>query len=382
MRRVAAALALASLVLTAPQAEASRARSLVLGSGSGLMMYPLAGPSGAESGFLTLGNGSLYYEDSYNFFINPAAINDERNWVLIEKSTDTSATAQGGFIMSALLFKLGIYVNRPGSTQRILGASSYAPALNYAAGTVIRPIELFIGADMGVKWALGFSYGAATGAAVSGTNVGITAGAQIAFLEPFFGMTVYGQDSGSSASGTNHASIRGGVKAQLEDWAPYFAFVNSTNTVASTGARESELVIGGGVGHSTKLTETLRLNTAISFWNASAGTDPSGTVASRQGVPLELSAEGDFLTWLTLRAGLIFHLWDRASLGSASAPPAAYTNPNSMARGAMGASFHFGKLHMDWAIGGLLGAAPGMVQSPNFDFSNGLFAAAGMTFQW
>src|SRR5690606_10539677 len=87
----------------------------------------------------------------YNIFYNPAYVNDYKNWATIEKSNSPGNTAQGGFINSFLNFNFGLYLNRVDGVARLNSTASSDTYSNY---TNMRPVDIFLGADMGVKWGL------------------------------------------------------------------------------------------------------------------------------------------------------------------------------------------------------------------------------------
>jgi hypothetical protein len=140
-------------VFASSDVYASRARVLVEGTG--------------DSG-LILGNngnmGSFYADDAYNMFYNPAYVNDYKNFGIIEKSNFNSAytsaggnnviatsggtTAEGGFVTSIGNYSLGLYMNR----TDVLSDAIYQNPFN------MRPIDVMIGGDNGLKWGLGLTY--------------------------------------------------------------------------------------------------------------------------------------------------------------------------------------------------------------------------------
>jgi len=71
--------------------------------------------TGTGDGGLVLGangsSGSFHADDDYNLFYNPAFVNDQADWAIIEKSNFTGAglggTAQGGFVTSLADVKFG-----------------------------------------------------------------------------------------------------------------------------------------------------------------------------------------------------------------------------------------------------------------------------------
>ncbi|MBI3541838.1 MAG: hypothetical protein HY075_01000 [Deltaproteobacteria bacterium] len=110
-------------------------------------------------------NGALWYDDDYNVFYNPAYVNDNKNYAVVQKGME------GGWFKSEFEnFAYGVYVNR-GGNGAINGYNSNAGNV-YGGGNLVapgtgnlatfigtasvvptlRPIDLFFGGDTGLKW--------------------------------------------------------------------------------------------------------------------------------------------------------------------------------------------------------------------------------------
>jgi hypothetical protein len=130
----------------------------------------------------------------------------------------------------------------------------------------------------------------------------------------------------------------------------------------------------------------VKLNYALSVWSIKDSTDGGApTDATRLTVPVDFSLEGDANSWLTLRAGLGYHLYDRAGLSSGQKDTVA-----DMTTGRVGATVHAGKADVDFAVGklgianeGTTGSGEGAAyDNQTLDFGNGFFAAAAFTYHW
>ena len=332
------------------QTFASRATNLVLGAG--------------DAGTVLQG-GSFFYEDNYNIFYNPAYVNDFKNWAIIEKSGAPNATAQGGFVASIASFNFGLYLNRGNAIPSQLGLASGGFGVpgtitNQWSPNPVRPIDVFIGGDMGFKWGLGLTYSSAATIAGNSSLVVLHGGAEINGFEPFVSGTVSGSDVNGS-----HSFFRGGARYKWGEWTPYLAFATFNDPINALGtASNHELNIGGGLGRNAHIAEGVRLLYALSYWSV------NDSVNSRNILPIDLSLEGDVVTWMTLRAGLSYRLIDRTSGVSAG----------DNTTGRFGATAHAGKVDFEFAVGG--GSAAGNIDSGSFDLANGLFTAANLTYRW
>ncbi len=388
-------------ILAGSNAFASRAHEVVMGTGDGGTI---------------LNGGSFFFDDNRNMFYNPAYINDFKNWATIEKSNAPRGTAEAGFVTSFTNFNLGVYFNRgdafvgfpglasnqggggstPGTTYLPDASGSYTSGSG--AGNPLRPIELLVGGDMGVKWGLGLTYASSSSNAGTNGKAGTSApatpgnkgyfgaqiGASIANLEPFFGMNFIGRNLDKDL---NSHYYRGGVRYHWGEWTPYAA-VLSTNyndeRVAGTLNKLTGTNWGLGLGRSAKIAEGVRMNYALSYWNVheknetngGTGTPTVETKWNRSIVPVDMAIEGDLASWITLRGGFAFRIWD--SVGGTAAQDVADT---TTAR--LGAGLHFGKADIDFAFGMGQSATEGaQADSQTLGVSENLFTAASLTYHW
>jgi hypothetical protein len=353
-------------MVLANNAFASRATNLVLGSGDG----------GTVLGGST-GGGSFFYDDSRNMFYNPAYINDFKNFATVEKSNSPGSTAEGGFVTSVMNFNLGVWVNRgdyfEGSTYQDKTGANGA-ATNYSV-TPVRPIEIFAGSDMGTfKWGLGLSYASHSGTTSvtqtgDSSDMNVTVGASVMNLEPFFKVKVKGTDPAGNQDFWNI-----GTRYRFGEWTPYAAYANAKNNNITA---LQEKTWGFGLGRSAKLAEGVKLNYALSYWNV---TDTiTGSDTKRQMLPIDISLEGDVNSWLTLRAGLGYHLVDKTQGTSAA----------DNTTGRIGATIHAGKADVDFAAakyapsaGTETQAAGTGVDAQTLDIGSGFFTAMSVTYRW
>jgi len=340
-KRILVAL-LALAAISASDALASRARILVLGNGD-----PLGTVTGSTSG------GSLSYDDSYNFFYNPVYVNDFKNWATIEKSNGTNTKAEGGFVTSFMGFNLGAYLNRVDAVRT-----------TYANRNNMRPVELALGGDMGVKWGVGAAISTFRTGGNTDSNVNLKAGLSIADFEPFANWVVKGTEATTART---HRGYGAGVRYHFGEWTPYIAW--NMDKVDDTKISNG---YGVGVGRSAKLADNARLIYSTGYWHQTVGAAGGGGTSI---IPIQVAVEGDAWTWLTLRGGLTYRLFNRTSGNS--------NNDDTSAR--LGAALHMGKADFEWAFGSanpVTAAEAGSMDTETFGLGSGLFTAASLSYHW
>lgn len=311
---------------------ASRAREVALGTG--------------DAG-LVLNGGSLYYDTEYNIFYNPSYINDFKNFGIIEKSNFPGLTAQGGFINSIFNFSFGLYMNR-----------RQAISENYASANDMRPFEILLGSDMGVKWGVSLETAGFSTAEKSDADMTLRGGIQFAEFEPFFSYKLKGTERIVADNTYKGWSL--GTRYKWGEWVPYVAYRSmETNGILSRS-------FGTGIARNAKLAEGIKTNTAVGFFRS--------TGQSRSIVPLDFSVEADPVVWLTLRAGISYRIFDRVGEQSQF----------DTTTGRLGAGFHVGRATFDWTVGRSVWGAEGTTSADpqTFDLTSGFFTAASMMFNW
>jgi hypothetical protein len=340
-------LALVALaVLGSTDAFASRAREIVMGQAD-------------PFGILDAQHGSFYYDDNYNIFYNPSYANDFKNWATIEKTNGNvvgkASQAEGGFVANAMNFNIGFFMNRTSGIAGTYGTPATSGGL--------RPFDVILAGDMGVKWGVGVTHGdykAGTDLTASETDINL--GVQVMDFEPFARFSINGSDKLTAGTETKYSNFRVGTRYKYGEWVPFAAYgQDKVTTATETTTKEW----GVGLGRSAKMTDTSTLNYAVSYWKQK----------SHSIVPINLSAEAELVSWLTGRAGLTYDLINRDTNGS----------QNSSVLGRVGASFNLGKVSFDWAVGGSTGgpvADYANVDGQTFDIGSGFFTNASMTYRW
>lgn len=358
MRKSLLTLLVTVSLLAGTEAMASRARLLVFGTGDGGMLLGTTG-----------NNGSFYVEDAYNSFYNPSYINDYNDWVTVEKAGGPGNRAQGGFSASVMNFNLGVFMNRFQSYGGLYATNDQD----------FRPLDFIIGSDMGVKWGLRAQYGShrTKGTTVTPNrfdrDLTLNFGAQIRDFHPFISWKAMGMDE-SGTDKVKNKDIGFGLRYKYGEWTPYAAWRSVKSEVGTTETAKMT-AYGLGVGRNMKIADATTLHYAISFWKSSASGTYAATNDKHNMIPLDVGVESDALSWLTVRAGVMYALWDRKQGNTQT----------DTTTGRVGATFHVGQADLDWVVGsGTTTAteAPASADTNTFDFSNGLFTAASLTYRW
>lgn len=415
--------AILAALLVGSNAMASIARQAVMGS------HPVFTSAGAGT-VSTLANGSLWFDDDYNVFYNPAYINDNKNYVTVQKGFE------GGFFKSEFEnFAYGVYMNRggTGNAGANYGAGSLVAPGNRArtafvgTGTALntqRPIDLFFGGDTGIKWGfhvawaynrdqLGGSQPNNADAEVTNRYWHFDLGAEVMGLEPFIGATLFSKYQNTITSQRSEANLdefNAGLRYKYEGWTPYAVFSKTRQSglpVAAANQVQARLNnFGVGVGHDTKVADGVHVYKHVGFVMSSveddagaAGSTPAGITLTADAnrdyrdiiVPLNVALEGDATSWLTLRAGVAYDLINQrkyASTNKTAGNTTALTDKNASFAGTtrfrVGSTFKFGKLHVDSAFGNGAAAAAGgeNLDTSAVGFDGQTFALLSASYHW
>ena len=315
-KRIVAVLALS---LASTSAFASQAHNIVSGGGDADRILCANGMC-----------GSFYTNDEYNIFWNPALINGQKGYAVIENQNTSGTSA--GFVTDVANFNLGVFLNRPLNT---FGAD--------------RAVDVVLGGETGVKWGVGLTHALSEGAP---KFTKLNAGVVVSDFEPFVSYTIKNTDGATSESKATDMTI--GTRYHYGEWTPYAAYRTSKATAAGVEASESGSAYGLGLGRMTKMGE-VKMDYAVSYWHT-GGANPKTSV-----VPVEMSASVDASSWLVVRAGFSHDLIARGIT------PATSTR--------LGGTFKMGKADLDMVVkkDGTTG---------EFGFSDDLVANAGLTYRW
>jgi hypothetical protein len=304
--------AVLALSLVSSSAFASQAKNIVTGGG--------------DAGNILCGNGmcgSFYTNDEYNIFWNPAFINGQKNWAIVENGLDSGTSA--GFVTSMGSFNVGAFLNRP--------------TVNGNGG---QALDLIVGGDMGVKWGIGLTQTLSQDASNTASTTNLKAGVIVADFEPFAAFSLK-----DTADGTNsNSDFTVGTRYHYGEWTPYAAF----RSQKAAGATDSSSLWGLGLGRNAKMGD-VTMDYSLSYWNTDAGYN----------LPLALTFTADAASWLAVRAGFQHAL--RGQGGTTTT---------------LGSTFKLGKADLDMVVG----QNNGTTGPDSFGFTDDLFANAGLTYRW
>jgi hypothetical protein len=357
MKRVLA-LAIAIVALTGTDAFASRARVSVFGTGDG--------------GIGLINDGSLYADDAHNMFYNPSYIVGGKDWVVLEKNNG-AGKAQGGFMTSMAGFHMGAYLNRP--------MTFYTGSVNTINAANFRPIEIFVGSDMGVKWGLSFDIGNFKESKdVSDSAMKLGLGAQISGFEPWVDFLISGKNkTAAPTKDITFSDMTFGVKYKMGDWTPYAAVRMQGNKNENTGAVAPEAkqsVFGLGIGRHMKAGEGKVMynlgyfNKANRAANASGGGTDAGKTTTM--IPVSLAGEVDLNSWFTVRGGVQYALLHQVD--------GVTQNDSTGAR--IGATIKAGGAAIDWVMGSGGATAETSADDVSLGIGQGMFSSVSLTYAW
>ncbi|MBL7716383.1 MAG: hypothetical protein JNL01_13030 [Bdellovibrionales bacterium] len=331
-------------VVCGSNAFASRARVNVMGTADAANTLP-AGTS-------------IYIDDYRNMFYNPALVNTHKNWAAIEASNGSAATAsEGGFSNSIASINYAVFMNRNGG---VVGNYATAPT---------RPIDIIVGGDMGVKWGLGLTMaGNRVSETVESNEMVAKAGVEVAGVNIFAGFMLAGSDKQSATVTNKNGGMNFGATMKMGEWMPFLTYASTNATPQGGTSTTQNAGFNLGMGRNTKF-DQVKFNYSVGI---SRIMRTGGAATNRNMIPINMSAETDVASWMAVRAGLGYNLWDRTNN---------VTNAGQ-ATGSIGASFLFGKATtFDWAVGY---AGGGIVSPANtgIDLANNFFSQASLNYRW
>lgn len=369
----------------------------------------------------TVVNGSLWYDDSYNVFYNPAYVNTYKDYVVVQKGLEG-----GWFASLGDNFVYGIYMNRGGNDNAagLYGGNTFvAPGINTRNATLgsatmldtQRPIDFFIGGDMGVKWGFHATWaynrnttGATnpnkSGAEITNSYWHFDLGAEIMGFEPFIGATILSKYKNDLNQNIEQVldEYNLGFRYRYEAWTPYVAFKKfregSLVAGAATQTQGKMTIVGAGVGHDTKVADGVHIFKNVGLWYSMTEDDTYSSEIQRDYqqwvVPLNLAFEADATSWLTLRAGGYMDIINQRTYKRNSATDSvnvadtkkSITNTALSPSFRIGSTFNFGKLKVDSAFGtGAVttdGASATNVDTSSAGFDSQTFALVSASYSW
>lgn len=327
-------LVVAGLAVLSTSAFASKARMEALGQGS----------------------TSKYIMDTRSVFLNPAAVNENKNYIITEWGTsqvlaaDTTAQprAEGGFFREMGAMSYGLYLGNDDSKQAHTG--TFLGQSN--------ALDLFVGGDMGMKWGARVHYANAKDETVAADQkkqnaLGLGLGVSHGDFDAYVNTDLTDKSEGSAVSADSEkmkSAYQVGGSYKWSSWtffADYDTSKKEKNLAAvASSNKEATIIVGAGRVH--ELNPTSRLFTDVQYQNQTQTIEGvgAGKVKTSQ-LPVTLGMEVDATSWLVVRGSvsqpiLINEVKDIAGKKKTQANQ---TTVNG------GATLNFGKLKVDGMVG-------------------------------
>jgi len=328
-------LVIASLAVLSTSAFASKARMEALGQGQ----------------------VSRYIMDTRSVFLNPAMVNEQKNYIITEWGTSavttddaTTPRAEGGFFREMGTFTYGLYLGNDSSR------------INHSTGFLNQSnaLDLFLGGDMGVKWGARVHYANAkdetnlnSTATTKNNAFGLGLGAEMGDAEAYVNVDLADKSNGDATVAGNgyeskmKPSYTVGGSYKFAGWSFFAEYdmskLNETKATATT-EKDSTILVGAGRVH--EINPTARLITDLSLSMNTNETTANGKVKTNA-LPATLGMEVDATSWLVLRGSVAQNIiFGEKKLANGKKQ----TIPNSTTVNA-GATLNFGKLKVDGMIG-------------------------------
>lgn len=331
------------------------------------------------------GSASKFIMDSRSIFLNPAAVNEQKNYIVTEWGTsgaadsDAAPRAEGGFFREMGTFNYGLYLGNDSS--RIAHGTGFMAESN--------ALDLFLGGDMGMKWGAKVHYATAkdeqgtTGAAAEARKhsaLGIGLGVIQGDLEGYVNMDLSDKSTGNGTVASYESKLKPsytvGASYKFAGWSffvDYDAAKLEETTTATATTKDSTISVGAGRVH--EFTPGSRL-----FSDVTLALNTNETAAGKvktNTLPATLGMEVDATSWLVVRGSVSQNiiLGEEKDVAGKTKSKLNSTNVNA------GATLNFGKLKVDGMIGNTSGARNGAVGTENGALTtDNLLTRVGVTY--
>jgi hypothetical protein len=352
------------------------------------------------------GTESYYLSDSRSVFVNPAALNETKNYIVTEWGTGaqadsaTAPRAEGGFFREMGTFAYGLYLGNNGAGRTATGAV-FADHQN--------ALDLFLAGDMGMKWGAKLHYANSKDETTANNTkknsaFGLGLGASRGDLEGYLNLDLSDKSEGGSVAGDlwkRKPGMKLGGSYKFSGMT-FFADYAATSEEITSGAASTLTAAAGGhltastVGTITHKTSEITFGTArihevspaariVADARIVLGTDEvGGSVTTTENgkvkstkLPVTFALEADATSWLVLRGSVS----QNVILGSTkSIDGKTVTDANSAIVNG-GATLNFGKLKVDGLVGttgttGTAGSKTGVLSTSN------LLTRVGLTYNF
>lgn len=349
------------------------------------------------------GDVSFYLNDTRSVFLNPAALNDTKNYIVTEWGTGaqgdsaTAPRAEGGFFKEMGSFAYGLYLGNNG-LGRATAPASTVNTTDKDFAQHQNGLDLMLAGDMGVKWGARIHYanskdevGGGAGFEKKNSAFGLGLGVATGDLEGYVNLDLSDKSTGATVANDEWKRKPGFQVGASYKWSGVSFF-------ADYAATKEELTLGTGstltswtvntiglpvattvaAGTNTHKTSNLTLGAArVHEVNPGARivTDARLVLASDEVtagktkatlLPVTFALEADATSWLVAR-GSVSQNFILGDIKSAAGKKTTVAN-SAIVNG--GATLNFGKLKVDGLVGttgtaGAAGSKAGVLSTSN-----------------
>lgn len=330
------------------------------------------------------GTESYYAADSRSVFVNPAALNDMKNYIVTEWGLGASATgtavadaqaaprAEGGFFREQGTFAYGLYLGNNSEARTAVGSDTFLNQQN--------AVDFFLAGDMGMKWGAKLHYASAkvedsTTVTRKNSAFGLGLGASQGDFEGYLNFDLSDKSEGSAAASGDVWKRKPGMKlggsykwSGLSFFADYATTSEELSLVAGTAVtgwtpglaaatvaagttsthKTSDITVGVAKIHEVNPTSRFIADLRLLLLNDEVGgssdTNANGKVKTTK-LPVTFALETDATSWLVLRGSVSQNLQGSRKYISGRSAQYSTTTVNT------GATLNFGKLKLDGVIG-------------------------------
>ncbi len=284
---------------------------------------------------------------------------------IVEKSNEPGTAAQGAMFRDFGNLKAGFIFGRKGES------------VNYTSSNQIRPVEGFISAGQGnFRGGLGVSWFERHANNQPDQNMKLKVGAMIGAsesisFEPFAHYMLIGKEKSNGAD-PKHKDFAFGTRLVFSEKVKVFTGYRKYKVKNDVNARSRD-AYGFGVSHQVAVDEKTSFVYALGFWRQ--------TNNDHNILPINMAAETQVLSWLSLRGGLEYHFHNVQN----------ETSRGDTTTGRIGLTASHEKLNFDFVVGSNsqnsgTGTAhvetADQVDSQAFGFDGGFFSGAALRYLW
>lgn len=328
--------------------------------------------------------GSYYINDNRNIFLNPARINENKDFITYELGDSGSningaadsagnPRAGGGFAKSHGNMVYGLHFGDSSPSTGALRSLPNGPAGSAIAGTATlqeqQPWDLFIGGDAGVKWGASFTYEQFDGGSAAANNRLVSHGMRARGGVLMGDLDLFAQVSldndvndykGNSVEGDMGLFFGAGYMMNNYKFFVDYRMIGAEYRGASlapagqTGKEDIDTgILRAGVARQERLNDRATVFAKLMATHTTVDDDGAGSFgqageATSTALPLSVGLEYAATSWLDLRASVISNLYSSQELDP-KAGGKTTGNVNATAVRA-GASLKFGEFSIDGLI--------------------------------